>query len=141
MDVLPICVFVHHEHSWFPQKKVLGSLELKSAFCGLLCGCWESNKGFVEEQLVFLITEHLSSMKFYTKIFHEKCRLGYKVEYFFSCKVCQESLKIICAHSAWGLIQGPIVLSICSYHWAVSPASSKEKSYVLISYSLLITRL
>lgn len=56
MGVLPACVYVHHEHSWFPQK-VLDSLELKTAFCGLLCGCWETNIGSVEEQRVLLIIE------------------------------------------------------------------------------------
>jgi hypothetical protein len=58
--ILPTCIAVHHKHAWclqgpeedisVPGTGVIDGFELP-------CGCWESNSGPLQEQLVLLTIE------------------------------------------------------------------------------------
>jgi hypothetical protein len=54
VSVLPACMYVYHTHACGEQKKApdLLELELQVLVSCLPCGCWESNLGPLEEQLV-----------------------------------------------------------------------------------------
>jgi hypothetical protein len=59
MDVLPVCIPVHHIHTWCsqkPEKDPLG-IELQKTNCKLPQASWDLNPGLLEEQQVLLTSE------------------------------------------------------------------------------------